>query len=347
MARGPLRRPACPSLPVDKSHAVFPNSDMLSGMSTPHVSTVTTLLAAHGGVVTTVQLRRSGLTTAQIAGLVSSGVLERLRRDVLVDAKTWASTPLWERHAPRARGVIASLDPDGSKGLALSHHSALALHGVALHGVDDVVHLVRVGKGRGYRSRGVQVHAPVAKEHVTDAFGLRVVRPAPAVMQVAAGFGVPSGLVAADSALRAGLCSRGDLEALVGWPALRTTRSVLRIVAERAEGLHESAGESRCAWLMHVLGLPPARPQVTLVTGDGRFVARVDFCIPEHRVVVEFDGMGKYTDREVVRREKIREDRIRALGVQVVRLTWADLDHPEVVRQKIEAAIARNRVVTA
>jgi hypothetical protein len=164
---------------------------------------------------------------------------------------------------------------------------------------------------------------------------------------VAAAFGIPSGLVAADSAVRAGLCSRAELSGLLGWSALRCAGAATRIVTERANGLHESAGESRCAWLMHALGLPPARPQVTLRTPTGEFVARVDFYIAEHRVVIEFDGMGKYTDQQVVRREKLREDRLRALGLQVVRLTWADLDRPDVVRRRIEAAIARNRALTA
>ncbi len=305
-----------------------------------------TLLAARGGVLTARLLREHGLSTSQVAGLVRAGTLLRLRRDVLVDRVGWEASAPWERHALRARGVMASLDPDGSKSLAVSHHSALALHGVDLYGVDDAAHLVRIGKGKGHRSTGVQVHAAVEPEHVTDAFGLRVVRPAAAVLQVTAASGVPAGLVAGDSAIRSRLCTRQNLADLLGWSALRTARATTRIVAERATGVHESAGESRCAWLLHVLGFASARPQVTMRTPGGDFVGRVDFFIPEHRLVVEFDGMGKYTDPQVVRREKLREDRLRALGLQVVRLTWADLDRPEVVRRKLQDAIARDRAVT-
>jgi hypothetical protein len=310
-------------------------------------ATATDLLAARDGVVTARLLRDQGLSTAQVASLVRRGTLLRLRRDVLVDRARWEASPHWARHAVRARGVMASLDPHGTKPLALSHHSALALHGVDLYGVDDAAHLVRVGAGRGHRSRGLQIHAPVEQEHVTDAFGLKVVCVPAAVLQVAAQSGVPSGLVAADSAIRAGLCTRADLTGLLDWSALRKDRPAARVVAARASGLHESAGESRCAWLLHVLGLPQARPQVTLRTRAGDFVARVDLYIAEHRLVVEFDGMGKYTDPAVVRREKLREDRLRALGVQVVRLTWADLDQPEVVRRKVQSAIARNRATVS
>ncbi|NUR15498.1 MAG: hypothetical protein HOQ13_04210, partial [Dermatophilaceae bacterium] len=49
----------------------------------------------------------------------------------------------------------------------------------------------------------------------------------------------------------------------------------------------------------------------------------------------------KYADREVVFAEKKREDRIRTLGYEVVRLTWDDLRDPERVRRLLVAALAR------
>src|SRR5690606_17657268 len=106
---------------------------------------VAVILAAHGGVVTSRTLRAHGLSAAQVAALVRSGTLLRLRRDVLVDREVWQRTASWDRHLLRARGVLGSLDPTGDGALALSHHSALALHAVDLYGVDDDVHLVRVG----------------------------------------------------------------------------------------------------------------------------------------------------------------------------------------------------------
>lgn len=67
---------------------------------------------------------------------------------------------------------------------------------------------------------------------------------------------------------------------------------------------------------------------------DGEFRARVDLLIEELRLVIEFDGRAKYqrrtengrvTDADIVWSEKLREDRLRELGYEVVRLTWADL----------------------
>ena len=44
---------------------------------------------------------------------------------------------------------------------------------------------------------------------------------------------------------------------------------------------------------------------------------------------------------EILRQEKLREDRLRALGYEVVRLTWADLDDPGRVHDLITSAFAR------
>lgn len=79
---------------------------------------------------------------------------------------------------------------------------------------------------------------------------------------------------------------------------------------------------------------------------DGQgLIGRVDFMFRAQRTIVEFDGAVKYDGsdgrRELVR-EKRREDRLRAGGYQVVRLTWADLDDPLRVLHLIHSAFARS-----
>ena len=84
--------------------------------------------------------------------------------------------------------------------------------------------------------------------------------------------------------------------------------------------------------------------QAVFHDADG-FISQVDFYFPEHRTIVEFDGMSKYTDGSsvVLIQEKAREDRLRALGLQVVRLTWEDLAHPARTAMLIRRAFARSR----
>jgi very-short-patch-repair endonuclease len=58
-------------------------------------------------------------------------------------------------------------------------------------------------------------------------------------------------------------------------------------------------------------------------------------------VVLEFDGAGKYLDHADLLAEKDREDRIREMGYEVVRIRWSDLARPGLLRRRILAAIAR------
>lgn len=92
------------------------------------------------------------------------------------------------------------------------------------------------------------------------------------------------------------------------------------------------------------MGPAPARLRRRPAAGDhvydaGEFVARVDFLLG--RVVIEFDGMATYDDVSVLRAEKRREDALRSLGYQVVRITWADLSDLPALRRRIDAALGR------
>lgn len=75
-------------------------------------------------------------------------------------------------------------------------------------------------------------------------------------------------------------------------------------------------------------GLPAPRLQTRIChTSDGRFVARVDFLWPQHRTVCEVDGRVKYQGDEARQaalwHEKLREDELRDLGLEVVRGYWS------------------------
>jgi very-short-patch-repair endonuclease len=80
-------------------------------------------------------------------------------------------------------------------------------------------------------------------------------------------------------------------------------------------------------------------PQV--VIPDGSLTWRVDFLVDGTRVAVEFDGLVKYDTGAALVEEKRREDRLRALGYEVVRFAWADLNRPQYVRGQVLQAIAR------
>lgn len=106
-----------------------------------------------------------------------------------------------------------------------------------------------------------------------------------------------------------------------------------------ADARSESPGESRCRALIEELGF--AAPELQKEIHLPRIgKARVDFWWPG--VICEFDGMIKYTQgfsgiaaEEVVQKEKLREDALRMLGYQVVRITWEELNNPQWLQRKL------------
>jgi hypothetical protein len=101
--------------------------------------------------------------------------------------------------------------------------------------------------------------------------------------------------------------------------------------------------------MLHRLGLPAPDLQVRLFGADGSPLGRCDFGWAAHRTVGEFDGRIKYgrllrpgqSAGDAVYEEKLREDEIRDIGWPVARWTWADLDRPRVVGDRLLRAFAR------
>lgn len=300
---------------------------------------IATVMAGFGGVAAASALVERGISAAQITRAVRSGQLVRIRRNALVVGDLWRESTPWDRHALRVRAVAAGLPPE--RGVTFTHHSALALWGISLHGVDDRVHLSSSTGRRGRTDALVSFHRPVPPPFVTTTEGISVVRPAAACLQVAALHGAEAGLVSADAALHGEHATPADLAAaLDALGVSRTSRAPGQVVA-LADGRVESAAESRARWAFHLAGMEQPTPQVEIRDAAGHLVGRVDFLMERFGVVIEVDGMGKYATPADVRAEKLREDRLRELGYEVVRLTWSDLARPQTVLRKVLAAVNR------
>ncbi|EWT00950.1 hypothetical protein N865_05745 [Intrasporangium oryzae NRRL B-24470] len=167
----------------------------------------------------------------------------------------------------------------------------------------------------------------------------------PAVAMAACGLPDPRAfLVAADAGLGRGLVSREQLARAVDGLGRRRGVAGVRAVLDWCDPRHESPGESLTAYVLRMAGFA-LEPQFG-VPGTEHWTPggqgyRADFRIAGTRVLVEFDGRVKYTDQRSVWDEKVREDRIRSLGYEVIRLTWADLRDPVSVRAKVIAALRR------
>ena len=100
-------------------------------------------------------------------------------------------------------------------------------------------------------------------------------------------------------------------------------------------------------------GLPTPELQFRVVDRLGTVFARTDFRWREFNTLGEFDGAVKYgralTDGQsagdAVFEEKLREDRIREQGFNVVRWVWDELDDPRALADKIRRAMDRGRAM--
>jgi hypothetical protein len=302
--------------------------------------------ARQGGVFSRAQAMAVGYTPEQIRERLTSGRWERIRHGQYAERADLSALDAWEQHIVRHRQAVHAAMNSMRRGSAVvSHHSALVLQGIPVWQVDLAeVQLTRTS-GRGEVKAGVRHHqGRLSPADTTRVDGLTTTTIARAVVESAARTSFEAAVVSADAALRRPEVSAEDFRRLLAvtecWPGSPAIRSVLAF----ADPLAESAGESRLRVLMRNEGLPPPVLQAAF-NDDAGFVGRVDFYFPDHNTVVEFDGLMKYADgsREALIREKLREDRLRALGLEVVRITWADLLQPARTATHIRQAFDRAR----
>jgi very-short-patch-repair endonuclease len=301
-----------------------------------------------GNVFTYGEARARGISDTELRRWLRAGEVVTPRRGAYLLGPAWAASRDVGRLALRTKAVLATR-PDS----VASHQSALALHGLPVHGVPlDTVDVI--GAVRRVRARpGLRVHGWALGEsgrasdldrvpHVA-ADGYRCVPVATAIAQVAFRSGALAGLVPLDRALHDRRCTVEEVGTAVSGLARRPGhRRVGEVLLRSADPACESVGETRTRLLLTALGLQP-RSQVVIADDRGAFLGRVDFLVGE-RVIVEFDGLVKYGGADgtaALVAEKAREDALREAGYVVIRIVWSDLDHPAEVARRIRRAVAQ------
>ncbi len=288
----------------------------------------------------------AGADTRSLQRAAARGDLLRLARGVYTTPEFWAHCDRRERHVLRCRAAAERL---GSR-LTLAGPSAAAVLGLdlAAQWPDAVCALTTPADGTRRRGNIMWWASPQHDRHVQDLGWVRTTDPLRTATEIAARTPFVAGLITADSALRheryrgPGVGGERFMEVARAIAIRRGTRRVRR-VAEFADGNAESAGETWTRAALEHLGAPPPELQVDVL--DGRvWVARVDFCWPARKIIVEFDGEKKYraalraperTVEDVVIEEKKREDRLREAGWAIVRVVWGDLREPDRLRRKL------------
>lgn len=185
--------------------------------------------------------------------------------------------------------------------------------------------------------------APLTSADVQQREGVRVTSPARTVADLAGTLSRARLLAIADAAK----AQDADMHPERKGQYSRDVSWVRQHMSGRSESIAESI--SRAVLLEQGIAWPMLQGEVR--DDAGQFIARVDFADPEVGLVGEFDGKVKYeelvgvgeTAADVVMREKRRENELRALGWEIVRWGWQDLQYPDLLVKRILAARDRGR----
>lgn len=205
---------------------------------------------------------------------------------------------------------------------------------------DEPIHVLLPAGTRQHRMKGIRMHAgaPAAMQIVG---GVPCTDMARTVIDCCARLPLGDAVALLDAGERV---EPGFLETCRSEARRRSGRGCrgIRDALRLATGRPESALESIAWVLWHAGGLPVPLLQAVIRRG-GRFLARVDFLWPEAMLVVEVDGLGKYSEPGELQREKLRQNALVAAGYVVLRFTWADVVHrPDVVLRQLKAALMIN-----
>lgn len=296
-------------------------------------------------LLTRSELLASGTTVDEIRQALRTGTLRRVARGIYIDGTT-DPDPV-ALHRVRVLGLRGKL----RDGAAVSHVSAAVMHGLALWDVDlSRVHISRNRASGGRRLDTLHVHTTsLPPDEVGRVSGVPVTSVARTVVDLARTLPTDHAVVAGDSALRMYPDALPLLTDAVSTARTRTGVAAARRTVEFLDGRSESPGESLSRLRIAAAGLPAPELQYELRTDSGAFVARTDLYWKDVGVVGEFDGRSKYgadepgATAETVHKEKLREDALRALGLEVVCWTWQELFHFDTVRARLSAAAGRAR----
>ncbi len=296
-----------------------------------------------GDVRLTRDLAAQGYSRGELARLVRSGDLRHVRRGAYADPA--ARDPRAE-HLLLLEATLAQCHPEA----VASHVSAAVVHGLPIWSTDlRQVHLTRDRVGRGRVSAPVRVHgSPLGPDDVVVVAGVRVTGLARTAFDLACTLPMERAVAVGDVVL-ARLGDRDTLHRQLQLGGGRSGVGAARRAIDFLDPRSESPGESYSRVVLHRAGIPRPEPQYEVFGPAGELLARADFAWPELHTLGEFDGRAKYgrllrpdqSAADAVFAEKVREDRLRDHGWQVVRWIWAELADPTSLVARLERAFRR------
>lgn len=272
------------------------------------------IAARHHGVILGSEAIAIGLTPSGLTRRCKKGTLRRLHEGV------YAVTSV----PPSPKQTLFGACRWGGSGTAASHRSAGALW--KLDGLE--LDVIEISTPRRLNSKKVISHPtpPLPIEDLTEIEGIPVTKIERTLVDLGAVLSVASLEEVIDCALRRRLTTVSRLQLRVRTDAgKRGIKKLRTVLAERDDKGRPSASafETRLNRLLLDAGLPAMR-EFTIWDG-GEFVARVDFCFPNSKLIIEADGFRWHSGRRAWQRDRERRNRLTAMGWSVLQVTWADL----------------------
>jgi very-short-patch-repair endonuclease len=288
--------------------------------------------ATHHGIAATADLVALGLTPNQIRTLVSSGVCERLRRNVY----RFIGVP--QSYEQRAAAACASA-PD----VVISHKSAGRLWGLRKCQTEQMHALTGVGSHR--KLPGVVIHWSqlVPSDVVQRADGIRLTSPTRTLFDLGKVLNDPDLESVVEQALRLGMTNVAALQSIrarLQSPGRNGSAGLGHILDARQPGAKpaDSHLELRVERAIKRAGLPRPIRQQQFTLDNGTSI-RVDFYWPDLALVLEVDHDEWHGSRRDRAADKWRDRQVQRLGVDTIRVTDSD------VEERMDQWIADLRVI--
>ncbi len=291
---------------------------------------------------------RLGPSRRSLSRAATKGIARRIARGAYLPEIEWQNASPRVRYLSRVIAVALTR----RTAPVVSHWSAAAFYDLPRVGAwpGDVHLTVTEGASSGSKNGIAKHRSRLLDDDIVDFGGIAVTSLSRTVLDIAATSPFRDAVTVADAVLlidrfgrRNPLTTREALESawLRAQPMKAPART--RAVLAFAETGAESPIESVSRVTMRTIGVP--RPELQTAHYDRHgLIGVTDFSWPGFRAVGEADGDQKYLDPQyrggrsadqVVLDEKRREDRLRAVSLQVARWPWAVALSPRLLRERL------------
>ena len=207
------------------------------------------------------------------------------------------------------------------------------------------IHVVIPAAARVTRPHGCTLHRrTVPANHVQRSDGLALTSRDYTVVDMLGALPWSQAVRLADRSMQRGWIQRSDVERRLDGPRQVGHTQLRRILGLLGDGA-AAESERRLHRLLRGAGIRGWTANHA-VRHRGAVIAVVDVAFVHRRLAVEVDGMAYHVDVDRFRGDRVRQNRLVALGWTVLRFTWADLtERPDYVIGAIISDVPR-RVVS-